>query len=232
MIEYFSFPERLAAVASKGIKEAQDFLVTGKTEDIKESGFILDATPDPELDENPGKISGDCTAGKPLPFDDPDLMLYNTKVFEIDTREHIGNMYVLVTTDEKSGCTVWHFEAIQIPKSRVVWKEAIGSIIQALAPEAIKQGVGLITVNNNVHAISNYDYIGEGAEAYWKEIGPKITTIDIPRSVEEEFEEDEFEEDDEEYEFEEDDEEVWGHSRFQSDGIVKILWRNPNLDFK
>ena len=137
MIQYYNAPDLISEIVSRQIKDFQDFLVRGKGED-EEIKLILDGKPDQKLDENPGAISGDCTEGQPLPFDDPTIPVFNVKVFDSKQR-HIGNIYLLNTTEMGAGQNVWHLDAIQIPEGRIEWDDAIPQLIRSLGEEAKKE---------------------------------------------------------------------------------------------
>ena len=205
---FFSMPEYLSGLHHKVVKEAQDTLVAGKGKE-QQTGFLyLDATPDDKLDADPGKMSGDCTQGKPLPFERPEMPVYNVKVRD-DNKKHIGNMYLLVTK-ELSGHDVWHFDAIQVPKSTVDWEMTTAAIIDSISPIAAEKGIEAITVNDEPHHISNYDYVQEGVKAYWEKHGSRITDVDMLEDIESEFSQKEDR-----------------YSHFQGTGEAKVLWTKP-----
>lgn len=208
MIQYYNLPDLLADIIKRKIKKLQDFLVAGRGH---EEGVVLylDGRPNPDLDDDPGAISGDCTEGAPLPFAEPNVPVYNVKVFSGDTR-HIGNIYLLVTSTDTGtdSLSVWHLDAIQIPEYRVDWLEAIPQIINAIGSEAEKKDIDMITVNDNEIAISNYDYISEAVEAIWKQQGAKTTEINMH--------------DEETASILEDGE----YSQLQGKGYARIIWEN------
>lgn len=208
-IDYFNSSALYAEACKVRVKTAKEFLVAGKGELGKNATFFLDARPNPELDKDPGIVSGDCTEGAPLPFDRIDIPVHNVKVFN-HAEEHIGNMYLLVT-NESGNNKVWHFDAIQIPTSGIDWQTSISAIIESLAEAAEARGIDAITVNkgdedeDDFHnpLISNYDYIQEAVLKYWKTKGKEETHVDIP----------EVEDNNEQY------------SSFQGYGPALILWR-------
>lgn len=212
VIDYFSAPQVYVDVVNRKVKEAQDFLVAGKGEQKGRAVFYLDATPNEELDKDPGVVSGDCTAGKPLPFDRPDIPLYNVKVFA-GGNQHVGNMYLLVTNISSghlgSGSLekkkVWHFDAIQIPKSGINWQESLDMMIGTLAQQAESKNVDAITANDELYHISNYHWIADAVENYWDAHGRQVINVTIPQ-VEE-----------------------TGRSSFQGTGNAIVLWSKEKL---
>lgn len=216
VIDYFASPQVYAEVCRRKIKEAQDFLVTGKGKRIDKALFYLDARPNAELDKDPGAISGDCTAGIPLPFDRADILAYNVKVFTAQ-EQHIGNMYLLVTKEgyydtmnnveaveqaNKDGGKVWHLDAIQIPTSGIDWDAGVPALVNSLATASETKGVETITVNSEEHLISNYDYIQKSVRKYWDETSKEEADIIIPDAGD-----------------------LEKYSSFQSNGQVLILWK-------
>jgi hypothetical protein len=180
---------------------------TGSTSSIRHS---FDARDNADLDRDPGIISGDCTAGKPLLFDIPGLPLYNIKVFnDLDNQRHVGNMYLYVTnaTEEGEQVKVWHLDAVQVPRKDIKWSESIGLIFEALSEQAKAHDVKAITLNSQIHEISNYDYIVEAVSDYWISQGRQITTVDIPK-----------------YKMD-------GRSDLQGDGEAIVVW-SDNIEFR
>ncbi len=179
MLAYFSTPEIMAEKLGRRIDEVLEFINVGiGTKEEREITYFLDASPHPVLDKNPGKISGDCTDGRPLPFRDPNIPVYNVKVFD-HTDRHIGNIYLLVT-ETTDGNKVWHLDAIQIPKKNLNWEESISRIIETISEKAREKGVNMITVNSEDNRISNYGYIEMAVETYWWEKGCRRTIVYIP----------------------------------------------------
>ncbi len=211
MQEYFSSPQIEAKILGDKIKNIQELLANEKKETGQSTTLYLDATPDPAYDTDPGVVSGDCTEGEPLPFIEPSIPLYNTKVFN-NKRQHIGNMYLLVTTTETvidhNPMQVWHFDAIQIPNRRIDWKKAIQYLIESIGKEAAKQDIDLITVNGQEYRISNYDYIDEAVREYGEERGDQFVSVNIPE-VEEEFK-------------------GKNYSSLQGNGGALVLWTKPS----
>jgi hypothetical protein len=148
-------------VLSKPAKDMLNILIANKK--AYSTTWTIDSTQDEEKDADPGRASGDCTAGRPLPFYHPDL--HNLKVYE--GKEHIGNMYLFVTEQDESETEkdVWHLDAIQIPK-RANWEKTIETLVDSLSEEAKKQNVNMITVNSRLPLISNYDYIAKAVRGY------------------------------------------------------------------
>mgnify|MGYP001576242346 FL=1 len=186
---FFLGPEAVAQYLNRKIKSLQRQLVHGGMEG-KKSIFTLDARPDETLDRNPGAVSGDCTDGRPLPFDDLVLPLYNVKVYDPDNK-HVGNIYLLSTTtkDDKTQ-KVWHLDAIQIPVA-LDWDVAIRNIFSKLETEAREKGISLISVNAEQALISNYDYIGEATDKFLDGADYSVvqTEIDIPNIDDEKYSE-------------------------------------------
>lgn len=181
VIDYFSSSNLYIDVVRRRIKETQDFLISGRDQKGHDL-FYLDATPNEELDKDPGVVSGDCTIGKPLPFDRQDLPIYNVKVFA-EGDQHVGNLYLLVTNTSsraRESRKVWHFDAMQVPRSGINWKEGIVGMVGVLAKEAEQKGVDAITANSEIHHISNYDYIAHAVESYWGGHGRQIVRVTIP----------------------------------------------------
>lgn len=141
--------------------------------------YYLDATPDPEYDNDPGRISGDCTEGKPLPFADPNTPVYNVKVLNEEKR-HVGNIYLLETrTSGSQEEKVWHLEAIQIP-GLIDWKKSLPYFVEKIAAEALKKDVKHLTVNFEKELISNYDYIQDAVFEYTGGKSPETSFIKLP----------------------------------------------------
>lgn len=178
LIEYYKTPVVLSQILANKINKIEDFLTTA-SHNSSHLNLTLDAAPDAMLDKNPGKTSGDCTEGAPLPFAEPDIPLYNTKVFLPDGR-HIGNMYLLVDS-LTSNEAVWHFDAIQIPVKSIDWSIAIPALIDRLGREAESKGVHAISVNMEDHHTSNYDYISQAVTDHWTSQGRKVATISKPQ---------------------------------------------------
>ena len=122
----------------------------------------LDARPDAERDKNPGKMSGDCTEGKPLPFGKvPGL--HNIKVSV--GGDYLGNIYSYQTTSVDAQ-SVWHFDAIQIPQRTIDWQTFPAKFIAAIEPFAREKNIDIITINARQYHISNYDYVAKGFMQY------------------------------------------------------------------
>ncbi len=206
VIDFFLFADVYARAGKRAIKEAQDFLTAGKNTKEGQAMFYLDARDNEELDRDPGSISGDCTSGKPLPFNRADIPAFNIKVFTSEKR-HSGNMYLIATVVNESERKVWHLDAIQIPLSGVDWESSIEEIIKSLSSEAETKGIEAITVNRALHHISNYDFIANAVKTYWEEHGRMITYVDMPENIPD------------------------GYSSFQGTGDAIVLW-SKNNDFE
>lgn len=202
---FFSLPDLLASTYEEEINNVQRFLANPGR--MGTQVYVLDPTPDPVLDKNPGRVSGDCTDGRPLPFDDPDVPVYNVKIKNSDN-EHVGNMYLLVThTEDAARRPVWHFDAIQLPDRSVDWGTAAKEVITSLGEKAKEKGVEIITVNSNEELISNFDYISSNVVKYWEEVaGKKKVNVAIP-SVS-----------------------SANRSAFQGGGRALVLWENREVE--
>jgi len=168
--------EFVAPFFKKFLKQLQSYLVFGNGHS-GETKIYLDGKLDLFYDRNPGRVSGDCTNNEPLPFDNPDIPIYNVKVFNKD-KIHIGNIYLL-STKSVDNKTCWHLEAIQIP-STINWETGIAKIIQRLGVEAKKNGIEMITINNELPHISNYDYIQNAVFDYQKKVNLGSSNIQVP----------------------------------------------------
>lgn len=199
MIDFYQTPTRVTKFYSTRLREIQDLLINRKAGETKSESLILDARPDPELDRDPGAFSGDCTAGKPLPFDNPNIPVFNVKVMQ--AKDHIGNIYLLESLT-KTNKTVWHLEAIQIPSALIDWSKFTNSLISSLAECAAQKAVDLITVNGTNETISNYDYIAESVMTFWQATGQETTEINIPMVKDDR------------------------HTPFQGNGQALVLWKN------
>lgn len=199
MIQYFDQATHIAAGLKRIGKHILDSLkVTGTNQ--ADTLLELDGRPDNTLDLDPGHISGDCTADKPLPFAEKNIPLFNIKVRMAG--RHIGNIYLLKTTEQSQGRAVWHLDAIQIPSQRIEWSaETVLRLITPMAEAAAAQGVAYITVNREPQWTSNYDYIQNGITDYLAQAQSERLEINqpvIPRGK--------------------------GYSRLQGDGTVRVLW--------
>jgi len=198
--EYFDSPQVTSDISQMRVKEVKEYLVSGKVHPGDTATYTLDATPNPELDKNPGKVSGDCTEGRPLPFNRPEIPVYNVKVFN-PSKKHIGNIYLLETyeadeydeagknTLDSSKNNIWHLDAIQVPASGIEWDKAISVIIDGLARAGEAKGVRAITVNeggteddDDFHnpLISNYDYIQKAVLNHWESKRRHQTEVHMP----------------------------------------------------
>ena len=154
--EAFERPRYVAHKANQAYDALSELLMGGNN-GVVEMTFISDI--DQVLDADPGKVSGDCTEGLPLPFLNPKNGLYNVKVY-IDGG-HVGNIYLLQINGKKSDKPIiWHLDAIQIPQY-LNWKTAAATIVESLKDQASKAGVEYITINGSLAHISNYNYIQE-----------------------------------------------------------------------
>ena len=212
--EYFNFPEIVSKEIKKELSDLQDFLVRkGGKENYN---LRLIGTPDKELDRDPGVMSGDCTEGKPLPFEDPNFPIYNIKVFKLD-QEHIGNIYLLITKDIKHR-KVWHLDAIQIPLT-ATWETSIAELFKSMGEKAQEKGVSFISVSKEDSHISNYDYIQKSVKDYAKKINLGDIDVDVASMYYSAF----LENEDLEHIKEE------KYSPPQGSGEDMIVWKNSNL---
>ncbi len=183
---YYNMPENVARHVDRNIRTMQNLLTRGKDDKQDPQTILtLDGSPDDTRDANPGRISGDCTEGKPLPFSDPKIPAYNIKVLN-QINEHIGNIYLLRTVCNDAEKDVWHLDAIQIPLS-IDWGAAVGNLFDIIKGAAKRNGVSAITVNKEVSRISNYDYIGTAVLQYCKKIKAETDYIDTPEVDTEKF---------------------------------------------
>ena len=196
--EYFSQHVLVAKFFKNFLDDLEEALFRTK-KDNAELTYFLDASINAELDKDPGAISGDCTEGKPLPFGDPNIPVFNVKVFNNESR-HIGNIYLLITQTD-SGKTVWHLDAIQIPAS-INWETSGQKFFDSLGEQAKKKGIQYITINDSPGCISNYDYIGEPLMSKIESENRKKIRIELPEVKEESY------------------------SNFQSHGTVYVVWEN------
>lgn len=215
---YFDFPKLYAAAVRRQIRDVQDVLIYKAG-----SGHLdmhLDPRFDAEKDRDPGVISGDCTAGTPLPFDTR-LPAFNVKI-EIGG-EHKGNIYLL-KSETRDGQSVWHLDAVQLPNFTVDWKKFPGILLEAIAPDAERSGIAYITINSRPYYISNYDYIARGFLEY---LGAENTDFSYEQmELNMQGEEPTYEGMDKVYvKFPP---VVNDHSQFQGIGNKQlVLWRNP-----
>lgn len=207
VIDFFLSAELYARAGKRAISEAQDFLTVGKDNNEGQAMFYLDATYNEELDADPGEISGDCTSGRPLPFNRVEIPAYNIKVFSAE-RQHCGNMYLIATSTEDNVHKVWHLDAIQIPRSGIDWDSSIGEIIKMLSIQAEIKGVDAITVNKALHQISNYDFIANAVKEYWEKHGRMTTYVKMPQNIPNSY------------------------SSFQGDGDAIVLWSSEDNNFQ
>lgn len=153
--EAFERPYYVSKKANQAYDKLSQALMGGTNGELV---LRFDSDVDDQLDSDPGVISGDCTAGYPLPFLSPNS-LYNVKVFRESL--HIGNIYLLQIVDKVTHKPyVWHLDAIQIPLN-TDWEVAAPVIIEAMKQKATAKGVEHITINGEERHISNYDYIAE-----------------------------------------------------------------------
>ena len=194
-IEFLTPENSFINWASKEFKEI-DKLISHK-KDYSEI-LTLSGVFDKEADADPGKISGDCTQGKPLPFYDPNL--HNVKVYL--GKKHLGNIYLFETTVMQSEEKVWHLDAIQIPYY-ADWGKSIGNLVESLAGEARKNGIDKITVNKKNHDISNYDYISEAVIKYHENlVGGTMAYVDKDDGILEDY------------------------SNLQGSAVCRVIWSN------
>lgn len=176
---WLALDERAAMTIVHRIDEVQNVLAASVgSQDQTEMILYLDGRYNEKLDANPGKVSGDCTEGTPLPFNRPEIPLYNIKCFN-EQKRHIGNIYLFETRLMESGENVWHLDAIQIP-SRIKWEECIGKVIAVITTEARKKKISAITVNYKDTSISNYSYISDAIMKLHDQSGCGNDYIEMP----------------------------------------------------
>ena len=163
---FLSLPERYMAAAKREITDLQKMLLRKGDGEAVQALVTLDGTPDAEKDADPGKMSGDCTEGRPLPFDRY-AHAHNIKAYIRGGYQ--GNIYLLDTIAD-NGKKAWHLDAIQIPDASLDWDVTVVALRDKLAELAESHGVELVTINTDPHHISNYDYI---ANAFLKMAGAK-----------------------------------------------------------
>ena len=168
-----NMPALFADTFSRKISDLQKNFVS--TESDPSITITLDATHDYEKDQNPGEISGDCTEGKPLPFNQ-NVGLHNVKVYV--KGEHRGNIYLLHTTDSSSNAKAWHLDAIQIPSAVIDWDSFVPHFVSQLSQSAKENDVSMITINTDSQFISNYDYI---SDAFLKYTGHQFVRFDMEK---------------------------------------------------
>jgi hypothetical protein len=157
--DYLQLPTLFATTMRTEITNIQKDLAVASSGSMK---VALDSRYDAEKDRDTGAISGDCTAGDPLPFD-KDVGAHNIKV-ALDG-VHRGTIYLLATTDQQ-GVPTWHLDAIQIPANAIDWDAFADMLIGVLSPAALAAGVEQITINTSQHHVSNYDYIAKAFMRY------------------------------------------------------------------
>ncbi len=196
----------LTEVCLQKLKAIEDCLVGGISQQDKT--YTLDGRPDRALDHDPGKVSGDCTEGKPLPFNIRDD-LHNVKVYSPDHR-YVGNIYLYDTTEltDENPRRVWHLDAIQVPQY-LDWKESVKSLVEVISAEAATQGIDVITVNTEAKAISNYDYVADAVIKLHEQSGSESTVIRL-------FSDTLFNDD--------------AHSALQLDDTQRILWQREKRE--
>ena len=181
VVEYYSSPAFVKDYVKRQLTSVENRIM--RKSDEGAVAFKLDANFDANIDKDPGLISGDCTEGVPLPFDRPEIPVFNVKIYTSENN-HIGNIYLLATNELKGGelasSPVWHLDAIQIPSS-LDWEKAIKNLFESLRQAAEKKNIVAITVNKTPETISNYDYISEAVLGYCKVVNAKLGSIEIPR---------------------------------------------------
>ena len=150
--------QKVSIAAIKDVENA--LLAKSESQTLR---MTFDTRPDAELDANPGRVSGDCTDGESLTFGGH-TGLRNVRVM-IDGK-HTGNVY-LYQAKTTVGENVWHLDAIQIPHRTVRWNAFPQQLIDQLSPLAEAANVEAITINNQQHYVSNYDYISRGFMEYF-----------------------------------------------------------------
>jgi hypothetical protein len=160
IIDYFSLPEIMAKYYKSKVSEIQKNLVPRQSSGAMQ--ITIDGTYDKDKDTDPGTFCDDCTAGKPLPFAETNLPVYNLKVYAENV--HIGNIYLVEAGDGQK--RIWHLDAIQIRSRLIDWDVFPETLANALGEAAEQQGVAYITINNSRFLVSNYDYVGDAFLKY------------------------------------------------------------------
>lgn len=204
--DYFDIPRLAGAALKKEIKDLQKELIIVRDGDTSLE-LVLDGKLDVKKDADPGAMAGDCTEGRPLPFDVPSVPVYNIKVYEKEGDNHIGNIYLLATTADESQ-KIWHLEAIQIPNRRIDWANFPASLVSALVQQAEQQDVKAITINTTKPTISNFDYIADAFLDYVNAHGsayPSSPIVDYPSNPDRDI-----------------------YSSFQGSGLTYSLWQKSS----
>lgn len=161
LIDMFSLSEYIAAYFRKRVDKIQKYFT--KTKSAGEVSVTIDAKYDPVKDRDPGSFSEDCTEGKPLPFEDLGVPVYNLKVYA--EGQYVGNIYLVTVLDE-NGQKTWHIEAVQVKSRSIDWDSFPANFVNLMSQKANEQGIGQITINHISHQVSNYDYIGKAFTKY------------------------------------------------------------------
>lgn len=200
MNHFFDFPTHAAAGIRRKVKGIQSELVLKR--DKQHITLSLDGRPSNDLDKDPGALSGDCTSGKPLPFAEKGVPVFNVKVYQ--DGKLTGSIYLLKTVGDISGKGIWHLDAIQIPSQGIAWDNStVQAFVTALASEAVKKGVDKITVNETKNKISNYDYIEKGIREYIMQRTSRHTIVRVPKNPDPDI-----------------------YTGFQGHGSALVLWRD------
>lgn len=201
--EWVNYPRLLAGEVNKAVRDSQNLLISSGPGNKGEIDLTLIGTPDIKLDTDPGALSGDCTKGRPLPFADHEIPVFNIKVFKFE--KHVGNIYLLVTeafsSEGAAEDKVWHLDAIQIP-SNFIWEpEHVKILVEALSIKALEKDITFITTNTEDVLISNYDYISSAVLEFQKTKNLPPLHIRLPSIDDGRF------------------------SNFQGDSLALILWQ-------
>ena len=191
-----------AHALNQEINKVQRHLVRSAKDQEIDAEFFLDGRPNEVLDKDPGEMSGDCTKGKPLPFAESDIPLYNIKILD-NQRNHVGNAYLLVA-HSLAGKKVWYLDATQIP-GNLDWAQSATLFRDALADAAKQKGIDFITINKGSQHVSNYDYVADALLQLTQEFGGATITIEKP-SVD-----------------------TRQYSDFQGDDEVLVIWKNTDI---
>lgn len=174
MKDYISMYEVVGSNVANYFRKMQECISSSSAAEMV--SLYLDGRANVQEDKDPGKLVGDCTEGKPLPFYMPTV--HNVKVRPEADAEAIGSVYLFETKNYEDGRKVWHLDAIQIPK-RGNWEAGTQAILDSIVPEAIEAGVEYITVNDDWNLISNFDYVGEGVISYHNKSGLGMTKVNL-----------------------------------------------------
>lgn len=169
--------EELISRVRNKVKDLLEFIHHEQKE--IETKILIDGSYKPEIDFRAGEISGDCTAGKPLPFDHPQV--HNLKIYF--NMEHQGNIYLV---EGKAGklffdknprikkveeiYPAWHLEAIQIPLEKKSAEVFLKNFFSKLKEKAKETGVKYFTLNDRPSRWSNFEGMQKAIGRYLSDL--------------------------------------------------------------